>query len=99
MANTDQITIVCFLHARPAMKDRVREELTQLAAQTRNEAGNINYLLHQATDDANLFIIYENWKDQAALDFHMRQPYLQAFLKRTDALLERPVDGTICTLL
>ena len=97
--NASQISIVCLIKAKEATKQRVREELKQLAAMTRNETGNINYDLHVSNADDGLFIIYENWKDQAALDNHMNQPYLKGFLGKAEELLERPIDGKICTKL
>jgi quinol monooxygenase YgiN len=97
--NPNQLTIVVFIQAKQSTKQRVREELTQLAARTRTEAGNINYDLHVSNTDDSLFIIYENWKDQAALDSHMNEPYLKSFLGKTDELLAAPVDGTICKKL
>jgi quinol monooxygenase YgiN len=77
----------------------VRQELQSLAAATRKEKGNINYELHVSNADDGLFIIYENWKDKAALDSHMNEPYLKAFLAKQGELLERPVDGKICTII
>ncbi len=94
-----QISIVCLIKAKESTKQRVREELKQLAAMTRKEEGNINYDLHVSNADDGLFIIYENWKDQAALDRHMNQPYLKSFLGMAEELLERPIDGKISTKL
>ena len=68
----------------------------ELAALTRREPGNVFYVLHEAVADPNGFIIYERWKDQAALDLHMAQPYLKSFLKDSTGLLQAPVKGTVC---
>ena len=92
----DQITIVCRITAKPSHCHEVRNILTDLAKQTRTEPGNINYILHVSDDDPCLFIIYENWRDQKALDCHMDQDYLKSFLDRQEELLEAPVDGAIC---
>ena len=95
--SASQVSIVCLFKAKESKKQLVREELKQLAAMTRKEKGNINYDLHVSNADDGLFILYENWKDQAALDSHMNQPYLKSFLGKTEELLERPVDIKICT--
>ena len=99
MSNTPQITIVCLIKAKQATKHQVKSELGNLAKMTRLEAGNINYDLHISAADDSLFIIYENWRNQAALDNHMSQPYLKDFLARQEELLEKPVEGNICNII
>lgn len=91
-----QITIVVPVKAKDDTREAVRLELLSLAEQTRKEEGNINYILHEAADDENLFIIYENWVNSEALDFHMGQPYLKSFLEKQDKLLAENICGTIC---
>jgi quinol monooxygenase YgiN len=97
--STNQITLVCFIKAKGNTKQLVEQKLKYLATMTGQEKGNINYILHVADTDDTLFIIYENWKDQAALDNHMAQPYLQEFLSQTDELLQRPIEATACRRL
>jgi quinol monooxygenase YgiN len=92
----NQITIVCFIKAKEQKRQQVMKQLINLTQMTRKEPGNINYNLHIAKDDDHTFIIYENWKDQSALDYHMNQPYLKDFLQKEQELLEVPIDGTIC---
>ena len=94
--DTGQITIVVFIKAKQTTKTTVKDELISLTENTRKENGNLNYNLHISDDDDSLFIIYENWKDQAALDSHMVQPYLKDFFSKQDDLLEKPIDATIC---
>ena len=77
----------------------MRTLLLQLAAETAREEGNICYVVHEVADAPGQFIIYEKWKDRAALDFHMNQPYLVAFLAREEELLSRKIDGKFCTAL
>ena len=98
MTNT-QITIVCLIKAKKDKKQQVYQKLTDLAKMTRNEKGNINYELHVSSEDECLFIIYENWKDQQALDGHMAQPYLKDFLALEQELVEQPIDGKICKII
>ena len=95
----DQITLVCFIKAKENTKQLVAQKLKYLATMTSKEIGNINYILHSTDKDDTLFIIYENWKDQAALDKHMAQPYLIEFLSKTDELLQCPIDAKACKLL
>lgn len=93
------LTLIVTLHARPEHREAVRGLLLQLATQTTREEGNICYIVHEVADAPNEFVIYEQWKDQAALDFHMEQPYLVAFLAREEELLSRKIDGKFCTAI
>jgi quinol monooxygenase YgiN len=94
-----QIIIVCLIKAKQGTKNEVREELGYLAKMTQKEKGNLHYNLHISSDDDSLFIIYESWMNQEALDNHMEQPYLKDFLAKQESLLEYPVDGKICELI
>ena len=95
----NQIIIVCLIKAKQEAKKKVREGLSYLAKMTHKEKGNLNYNLHISSDDDSLFIIYESWINQEALDNHMEQPYLKDFLAKQESLLEYPVDGKICELI
>lgn len=97
--NNQQISIVCSMQAKPETKEQVQEALMHLAELTRQEEGNINYDVHVACKDDCLFLIYENWVDQQALDNHMAQDYLKAFLAKEGELLESPINGTVCRLI
>ncbi|OGV59129.1 MAG: hypothetical protein A2X49_02210 [Lentisphaerae bacterium GWF2_52_8] len=91
-----EITIVVPINAKSKQREHVRSRLLDLASKTGKEKGNICYVLHESDSDPNLFIIYEKWKNQAALDFHMEQDYLKAFLADEAKLLSKPIAGTIC---
>ena len=80
------ITLLCPIHAAPGKGDALKSALQTLAAATVKETGNICYRLH-ATGDPDEFIIYEQWKNQAALDFHMATAHLQQFLADEKKLL------------
>ncbi len=90
------ITIIVPIDAKQECRETVRARLVELAAATRKENGNEFYVLHEAVADPNQFIIYECWKSQAALDFHMRQDYLTGFLRDSETLLQKTIIGTIC---
>ena len=92
----NEITIIVPIKAKSEFRTAVKEKLFELAALTNKEAGNICYCLHQVTADSNQFVIYEKWGNQAALDFHMNQDYLKAFLNESKTLLAEEISGTIC---
>ena len=92
----NMITIVVPINAKQEHRETVRNRLIDLTAKTRMEKGNMCYVLHEATARPSQFVIYERWKDQAALDFHMEQDYLKNFIADSDSLLTQPISGTIC---
>ena len=80
------ITLLCPINAAPGRGEEMKAALQELAAATTQEAGNICYRLH-TTDDPDEFIIYEQWKNQAALDSHMATEHLNKFLADEKKLL------------
>ena len=90
------LTLIVDIHAKSEHRQLVRETLAALARETVKEAGNLCYRLHEVDDDPDQFVIYEQWKDKAALDFHMKQEYLVAFLAQEERLLSKRIAGKFC---
>lgn len=83
---SEVITLLCPIFAAPGKGAEMKAALAALAAETVKEAGNICYRPHE-TDNPDEFIIYEQWKNAAALDSHMAEPHLQKFLADEAGLL------------
>ena len=62
-----------------------------LVAGTRAEAGCIQYDVNQSQDEPSLFLVYEKWADQAALDAHMETPHIQALIADFGGSFVEPV--------
>ncbi len=86
--NRDLLTVVATMKAQPGKEQELRELLEGLIAPTRAEADCVTYALHQGSQDPSIFIFYENWTSQAALDAHLGTPHLQAALPRIPDLLD-----------
>lgn len=96
----NRITLTVPIKARPECRDATRAALLELARETRKEAGNIDYVLHEVVGQPNDFLIYENWKDQAALDSHMTRPYLKKFLEEDGPkLLREDIRGAFLKIM
>ena len=93
------VTIIARFRAKPGQQARLLQELARLPAPTRAEAGCISYDLHQSQSDPGLFVFYENWASQAALDAHFKTPHLQAILKLVPELAEGPPEITKWTIV
>jgi len=80
------LTVVAAFQARPGKEIDLKNALISLIAPTRQEAGCINYDLHQLPDDPAKFLFYENWQSKAHLDAHMQTPHLKKLIPRVDEL-------------
>ena len=86
--NRDLLTVVATMKAKAGKEQEVRELLESLIPPTRAEADCVTYALHQGAQDPSVFVFYENWTSQAALDAHLGTPHLQAALPRIPDLLD-----------
>lgn len=58
--------------------------------ETRKEEGNIGYRVVQLATSQETFVVLEHWRDLAALDSHLKQPYLAALLDNLEPILTEP---------
>jgi quinol monooxygenase YgiN len=86
------LTIVARIQAKPGLEDRMKQNLLSLLALTRAESGCITFDLLQDTIDPAVFVLYENWKDQASLDAHFQQPYVKQVLQAYEETLAEPIE-------
>lgn len=86
--NRELLSVVATMRAQPGKEQELRELLESLISPTRAEEDNVTYALHQGAQDPAVFIFYENWASQAALDAHLGTPHLQAALPRIPELLD-----------
>lgn len=82
------ISITAILKSKPEHLIEVQNMLTHLVSETRKEEACIRYDLHTSE---NVFIIWEEWKDQVGLDLHNGQSYLQEFIKKAEPLVSTPI--------
>ena len=86
--NTPPLTVVAKVVARKDSVERVAAELLKLLAPTRNEAGCIEYRLHQDRENPAVFIFYENWESEACLAGHMESGHFKNYVSAVAGLLE-----------
>ena len=91
------ISTTAIIKSKPENIEEVRNIIHNLVQETRKEEACVRYDLH-TTD--NVFIIWEEWKDQAGLDIHNNQPYLLDFIAKSESFVAAPVQvyKTIQTL-
>ncbi|WP_420413546.1 putative quinol monooxygenase [Roseibium sp.] len=79
-----KLTIVANITAQPDKIELVKTELLKLIDITREEAGCINYDLHQDNENPAHFLFYENWETRELWQAHMKAPHLAAYLAATE---------------
>jgi len=58
---------------------QIRELLTQLATASRQEPGCVTYVPHFVDSDSSTVLIYEQYKDDAAAEFHRGTPHFKKY--------------------
>jgi len=73
------ITVVAKLQANPGKEAELAAVLTKMVGNVKqNEAGKVlTYSLHTSNDDPTLFLFYEQYSDEAALEAHGKTPHMQ----------------------
>ncbi|WP_338779446.1 putative quinol monooxygenase [Metabacillus sp. FJAT-52054] len=83
-----QITINAIMKAKSGKEEQLFGEMKKALAPSRAEEGCISYDLHRSKEDPGVFVFYENWKDQAAVDAHMQSAHYQAYREAIADLIE-----------
>jgi quinol monooxygenase YgiN len=59
--------------------DQVAEQLRALTLASRQEPGCVSYIAHFVEDDPSTVLIYEQYRDDAALEFHRNTPHFHQY--------------------
>lgn len=89
---TDTVKVVAKLTARSDKISEARALLTELAAASRGEIGCGHYEVLQNAAEPQIFVLFEEWSDAAALDAHNATAHVQAAFAKAPALLSAPPD-------
>ena len=64
------ISFIVRMRFAPEDREQVSEALRKLTDASRKEPGCVTYIPHELADDPNTVLIYEQYRDQAAIDVH-----------------------------
>ncbi len=79
MMNDDKIVLIARLKVKADKIEQAKAAALKIVADSRNEAGCINYDIHQSVEDETVFFWHETWANQAAIDEHFATPFFQEF--------------------
>ena len=60
-------------------REQITDMLRALALASRQEPGCVTYVPHWIEDDPSTLVIYEQYRDKAALEFHRASPHFQRY--------------------
>ena len=78
------IILSVFIEAVQGREEELAGMLKELIGPTRSEPGCLGYELNASREKPGVFLFYEKFADQAALDAHINSPHFQSFLKKRD---------------
>ncbi|HEX4066428.1 MAG TPA: putative quinol monooxygenase [Acidobacteriaceae bacterium] len=89
------ISFTVRLKFRPEDRSRIAEILTDLASASRQESGCVNYVPHLVEGEPDTVVIYEQYKDQTAVEAHRASPHFKkhAVGGLYQLMLERQVEN------
>jgi quinol monooxygenase YgiN len=73
------VSFIVRMHFAAEDRETVSDILQQLAVASRQEPGCVSYIPHTVEDDPTVVVIYEQYRDRAASDFHRTTPHFKKF--------------------
>lgn len=82
------ITVVARIKAKQGSEKQLEDAFRAMVPKVRSEADTQTYILHRSVRDPTVFLFYEVYKDQAALDSHGKTPHMAELGKAIGPLLD-----------
>lgn len=95
----EKIVLVARLKVREDAIEEAKTAALTITGQSRAEAGNINYDIHQAIDDPTVFVWHETWVNKAAIDEHFEKDFFKEFFAKVSALATEPPQITMTKMI
>ncbi|MDF0731568.1 putative quinol monooxygenase [Pseudomonas entomophila] len=89
---SEQHAFILKAKTRPEKAEAFEQLFRAYVEPSRREPGCIEYHMLRDKQDPTLFVFYEVWADQAALDVHSSLPHMREFFEKRMDYLERDFD-------
>lgn len=70
-------TAITKIVAKSEASLQVKNSLKQVVEEAKCQKGSEKFVLYEATDDSNLYIIYQIWQSEEAFDAHLNSDFLK----------------------
>jgi quinol monooxygenase YgiN len=81
--------------AKAGRESEVAAIFSTLTEQSRNEPGCVMYQVHRHKTESRRFFIYEQYKDDGALEAHRASPYFLQYVKKELPKIAERVEGQL----
>ncbi len=85
--------------AKPGQEAQAAELFGKLQEQSRKEPGCQMYQVHRHRTEPRRFFLYEQYKDDAALEAHKSAPHFLEYAKKTLPRIADRIEGQLYSLL
>ena len=93
------LVLVVTWMAHEGRESEVAEIFTKLQTASRQEPGCLGYTVHRHTSDPRRFFIYEQYRDEAALQAHRDSPHFQEYAVKALRNIGERTQGDLYTPL
>jgi quinol monooxygenase YgiN len=90
------VRVVATVPVKPGEQERVLAALRPLIAASQGDEGRIEYVLYRPVDDANTFVMIEEWESAELLKKHSEAAHSVAFGAAVGELLAGAPIITVC---
>ncbi len=90
---TNSLFIFAQIKPKPEHYNDAKTAISGILAQTREEPGCLQFQLNEGLENDCLYL-YEEWRNQAALDDHYAQSYIGSVFELYESWLAQPVSIT-----
>ncbi len=85
---SEKLYTVAVLKAQTGKSDELVAVLEELAKQTRQEAGALQYGFYRNQEDPNIILSFEEWQDAEVEAAHWKTPHLTSAIKKFKDILD-----------
>ncbi|AHV95414.1 putative quinol monooxygenase [Paenibacillus sabinae] len=86
------IIIHAKFYVNPEKREGFLAEVKPLIAESQAEEGNIYYDLYEQSEQKNVFIMVEAWRDSEAVKFHNATSHFTSFAGKAGEFLSAPLE-------
>lgn len=97
--NDEKIVLIARLKVKANSVESAKRAALAIVADSRAEAGCINYDFHQAIDDETIFIWHETWENEAAIEAHGASEHFKNFSRRIKDSVDESLQITLTRMV
>ncbi|MGZ3697751.1 MAG: putative quinol monooxygenase [Bdellovibrionota bacterium] len=86
-AQTEQRALFAYLKVRPGTQQQFLDAAKPVIEESRQESGNLIYILQQSATDPQQFVFYELFRTEGDLELHRNSKHVTEFLKAVAPIL------------